>query len=216
MGIAIVIIVIVVVLLLVQAAKESYVKQAVQGVPGFKEDMRLSGFGDKYQFLVDKGNRQVLFIQDYKSVLIPFENIISAELYQDGDTTSRRASYIRVSIRLRNMNVSSLNVNCYHIPFAMQMKTTGAEGIEYRESLEKAYELMDVIHYIVDAASCSSVRGEVAAASAVVHTDESEKPTTGSADFSVADELRKLNDLKSEGILSEEEFELQKKKLLQR
>ena len=48
----------------------------------------------------------------------------------------------------------------------------------------------------------------------IIDSVNSEKKSTSNSYSSVSDELLKLNDLKEKGILTEDEFEQQKRKLL--
>lgn len=170
----------------------------------FHCDVYLNGFANKYEFLVDKKKKQVLYIRhglNHFRIQIPFKNIIGAQFSSDGNNISQKASYIRISIQLRNMNITTLVIDCYGGPCTPQLSTTGLVGIEYRESRDKAEALMNVINYIVDDNKNNQNIMNISSTQQVSVT-------------SVADEISKLNKLKNDGVLTQEEFEAQKQKLL--
>lgn len=185
-----------------QISKETNDQKKIQTIPDFSPSATVRGFGGKHKLMLDKKRRILCFFEGGRYKKIPFDNIFDVQLLQDGSDTARKASYITLSIGLRNMSQTVLNINCYSTPFGMQAKTTGLEGAEYRESLRHAHEMMNLVNYVLD-----DNRRQQAQTAAVSQNVQS-------SDFSVADEIKKLSDLKSEGIISEEEFNKQKERLL--
>ena len=78
-----------------------------------------------------------------------------------------------------------------------EVKPDGMLGFIYKQGLEHAQQIADLVSVIID------------------DVDRSQKQATNNnSSSSVADELSKLADLKVKGILTEDEFNSQKSKLL--
>ena len=79
-----------------------------------------------------------------------------------------------------------------------EIKPDGILGFKYKQGLEHANKIVDLVSVIIDD----------------VDKNEKKSMIKNSSTNSIAEELSKLADLKDKGILTEEEFSIQKAKLL--
>ena len=219
-------------------------KQILSGIEEFTVSKKIEGFGGHYIFAIDENNEKVALVTQTVKQVINFSDIIGVELIEDGSTISKKSatrtiggaivggvlaggagtivgglsgsskqkntvSSISVKILLRSLDNPSLIVNCFD---SRTMTVEGKASIEtegklesyiYKIGKQNADEIKDLISVIIDR----------------VDNKTSEFKTTENVEKkpdSISDELIKLNELKEKGILTEEEFTIQKSKILNR
>lgn len=202
----------------------------------FTGTIKVEDYNAKYSFAIDQEKRKIMIVTaDNSSALarksyINFADIISVELLEDsniafskstmrtigggivggaiaggagavigglsGDSkVKKEVSRIEIKILLRNQNVPTHVITCYNdVP--LDVSSAG-----YNSIIKTAREIVDHISVIIDMMDREYQHQENLAIS---------KPETKS----IADELEKLCLLKEKGLLSEEEFQKQKERLL--
>ena len=119
-----------------------------------------------------------------------------------GNTSmKKKVSLVQVKLRIRDISMPTLSINCFDcktMAAGEEIKPDGILGFKYKQGLEHANKIVDLVSVIID------------------DVDKKEKKflTTNMGNSSVAEELSKLADLKDKGILTDEEFNAQKSKLL--
>jgi len=208
-------------------------------IDGFVSSTTITGAKNRYQFLVDNENRKVCFIDECSKRIIPFEDIISVELVENGTTLStkstirtvggtlvggalaggagaivgglsgnskqvQKVSDVQIRMRIRDLENPVLVIKCFDAKTmtieGKPIKTTSMDGNIYREGRQHAQRILDLVSVIIDDVDRNNVTA----------TTESKSVSN----ISIADELTKLADLKEKGILSQDEFDQQKAKLL--
>lgn len=186
-------------------------------------------FGKSYQyaFVLDNVGKVIHYMDEKHAQKIPFYKILSVELLEDNNVVSSKSTTrtvggallggalaggagmvvgglsgnttqkkdvlkVTVKIRIRDYSIPSLSITCFD--------KTGSTGT-YEEEIKNAQEIVDYVSIIIDEVD----RKEKRLQSAIQKT---------SGKSSVADELAKLASLKQQGILTDEEFRIQKVKLL--
>lgn len=210
----------------------------IRNISGFTPSQIVNGVLNLYMFAVDKNHRKIAFIKDNQETIIPFEDIISVEIIEDnttlaskstmrtvggalvggalaggagavvgglsGDTNiKRKVSLVQVKMRLRDIDNPTLTINCYDcktMTSGQEAKTDSLLWGIYKQGLEHARQITDLVSVIID------------------DVDHSEKQNLFSPNSinagSVAEEIAKLANLRDQGILTDEEFNSQKTKLL--
>lgn len=200
----------------------------------------VDGFAGIYLFAVDEVNEKVGFVFNDKKTIIDFVDIIGVELKENGNvvikknatrtiggalvggalagaagsivgglsgnsTQENKVTSVYVKLLLRSLDNPSLTMPCFENWMSSKIVITSKEarqGKDYVYSFGKknAVEIKDLISVIID------------------RTDNKHKSTTDSKasipSNLIADELLKLTSLKEKGILTENEFTLQKNKIL--
>lgn len=202
----------------------------------------IRGRKSRYAFVLDEVGRVIYFIKSSQITKVPFDQIISVELIEDntllssksttrtiggallggalaggagmvvgglsGDSMQKKkVSKITVKIKLRDYSTPALLIPCF-----IARELTGLNEIEitdknsehfysYKNELQNAQKISDYVSVIID---------EVDRQEKQSHIEQS----TSIEKSSVADELAKLASLKEQGILTDEEFKVQKEKLL--
>ena len=197
---------------------------AIDSTINFTASTTIQGYDARYSFSIDQERRKVLIaFADYNEhkTIIDFADIISVELLEDSNTTfskstmrtigggvvggvlaggvgaivgglsgdskgKKKTSRISVKIRIRNQSTPSITIDCY--------KGEPIDMTSDSQSIKEARSIVDHVSVIID-----MIDRENAATSQTK---------------SIADELEKLCSLKEKGILTEEEFQMQKSKLL--
>lgn len=222
-----------------QQGKEN--QQKFYSLPDFKATKIIKGVKDTYIFGVDENSKKIAFIKKYYKEVVPFDQIISVEILEDntilqqksslrtiggavvggaiaggagaivgglsGDTKqNKKVSKVQVKIKLRDINHPSFTIDCFDCKTMTvgeaPIKPTSTEGHLYKQGLNDAQRIADTVSAIIDITD----RG--------VKNIAQSTTQPAKAIGSVADELSKLADLKSKGILTDEEFAAQKKALL--
>ena len=207
----------------------------VNNVSDFSPTQKVIGLNNLYIFAIDENNRKVAYFDEEQETFIPYDEIISVDLIENNTTVAskstmrtiggavvggalgggagavvgglsgntevkKKVSLIQVRLRIRDISMPTLLINCFDcktMTNGEDIKTDGLSGYIYNQCIQHANQIVDLVSVIID------------------DVDRKQKQvTTGNASSSVADELAKLADLKAKGILSEEEFNVQKSKIL--
>jgi len=221
----------------------SLLKQSVQSIPNFIESVSVTGIKNMYKFAVDNQHKKILYVCGTSKMIIPFDKIMGVSIDEDnktilskssmrtiggaivggaiagsagtvvgglsGDSTlKKKVSKVKVIIKLRDLNNSSIAINCFNsttmtVEHSSEIKTDGKDGSLYKQGLQHAQKIVDLVSIIID------------------QTDKEQKSMSTKSQSNVStsstiEELEKLANLKEKGILTEEEFNQQKKLLLER
>ena len=194
------------------------------------------GQKSRYVFAIDKVARKIYYLTTEQTQEVPFDHIISFEIIEDntvlfsksvsvggailggvlaggagmvigglsGETKQEKnVSKVTIKIKIRDYSMPSLSIECFNSPELLGNKEIWSTHKVYREELHNAQEIADYLSVIIDEVS----KKKKTSLSKVAQN----KPSSNS---SVADELAKLAALKDQGILTDEEFQAQKAKLL--
>lgn len=207
-------------------------------IAGFNPTITIDGVGNLYKFMVDNESKQICYIFGETNKIIPFEKIISVEYIENGTILSSKSTMrtiggtlvggalaggagavvgglsgnskqvqkvkqVQVKIRLRDISVPSLVINTFDAATMTTkkegIKDSNFEGYILKQGIQDGKRIADIVSVIIDEVDKGTGK-----------MDDS----SNSKSSSIADELKKLAELKKEGILTEEEFNLQKLKLL--
>lgn len=195
----------------------------------------------RYAFVLDDIGRRVYYISSTTKE-IAFDDIISVEIMEDntilsskstsrtiggaliggalaggagmvvgglsGDSKQKKkVSKVTVKIKIRDYSTPTLLMECFN---AYELTAGNYSEIKpddtlygsfYKTELKNAQKISDYISVVIDEVDREDKQSQT----------ERTLPTTN---FSVAEELTKLAKLKADGILTDEEFQVQKAKLL--
>lgn len=192
----------------------------------------------RFTFSIDKDKKKILIIiadnpeEKANSFLLDYSDIISVELLEDSNLIyskstvrtiggglfgglvaggagaiigglsgsskeKKKVSNIKIKLLVRNLDNPSIELVCYE---GEGIDVNGSLGnMTYKSIMSKAQEIIDHLNVIID------------------WVDKIEEQTLKQSFepcLSVADEIEKLLKLKEKGIISAEEFQIQKKRLL--
>ena len=217
--------------------REFSMKETLNNIKGFTPKVSLIGYDNRYVFAIDENSKQIILINEDNKRIVPFNKIISVDVIENnktisskssartiggavvggaiaggagaiigglsGNTTNKKkVSKLSVKIIVRDINNPSLIIDCFDaktMTYANEIETEGEGGTIYNQCVSHANRIADMISVIIDS------------------EDEKEKSVTtlqGNMSDFIADELDKLAKLKEKGILTEEEFDIQKQRLL--
>lgn len=207
----------------------------INDVSDFSPTQKVIGYNNLYTFAIDENNRKVAYFDEEQETFIPYDEIISVDLIENNTTVAskstmrtlggaliggalgggagavvgglsgdaemkKKISSIQVRLRIRDISMPTLIIKCFDsktMTSGGDIGTDGISGLIYNECIQHANQIVDLISVIID------------------DLDRKQKQSNiSNTTNSVADELTKLADLKAKGILSEEEFNSQKTKLL--
>ena len=216
-------------------------QEKFDSLPDFNATKKICGVKDTYIFGVDENNKKIAFVKKYYKEIVPFDHIISVEILEDniilqqksslrtiggavvggaiaggagaivgglsGDTKqNKKVSKVQIKIKLRDINHPSFTIDCFDCKTMTvggePIKPSDLEGHLYKQGLKDAQRIADTVSAIIDITDKSS------------KSTAQTPPKPAKVIGSVADELTKLADLKEKGILTDEEFAIQKKALL--
>lgn len=211
----------------------------VNNLPNRQSIKKIIGQKNRYTFVLDNVGRKIYYIDTTQTKEASFEQIISVEILEDntllssksttrtvggallggalaggagmvvgglsGDSKQKKkVSKVTVKIKLRDYSNPTLLIPCFvakELTPHDEIKTNDSlYGDFYKQELQNAQKIADYVSIIIDEVDRQEKQSQVA------------RPT--SEGHSVADELKKLASLKEQGLLSEEEFIIQKQKLL--
>ncbi len=215
------------------------IQQNLSSMDDFTPNMKVIGVRNLYTFAVDNEREKVLVMVGQYKRFVKFEDIISVELIEDNNVLMKKStgrtiggsiigsalaggagmivgglsgsskqvnlhSSVIVKLLLRNASSPSIEIACFDCRTmtieGKPVKDGSMEESVYKKGLSDAKRITDTLNVIIDAIDRASNSGD------------STMPTTQFS--STADELLKLAQLKEQGILTEEEFNQQKTKLL--
>ena len=208
--------------------------ETVASLDGFTPTATVNGYSNYYMFMVDETNKSICYIRGKVKMIIPFNKILGVSLIENGTTVSSKSttrtigggliggalagtagaivgglsgnskqknmvSSVQVKITIKDITNPSLTFNAFSAKMVSnvlnEIDTTDAFfGKIYKQCLAQANRIVDMVSVIID------------------EVDNYETPAHST--LSIADELKKLSDLKKEGILTEKEFQAQKNTLL--
>ena len=208
-------------------------EEKLDNLTDFTPTQKITGLVNMYVFAVDHVRRKIAYINENEVVLVPYEKVISVEIVENntiiaskssartiggavvggalaggagaivgglsGDSTMKKqTSLVQVRIKLRDINSPVLLINCFDsnamLDYKYLVPNSDKVGIEHAQAIS------DLVSVIIDDVDKAEKQSQSSVTTTVVP--------------SVAEELAKLADLKSKGILTEEEFDKQKAKLL--
>jgi len=216
--------------------------QILSGIENFAVSKKVDGFAGYYIFAIDETNEKIALVTQATKHVVNFSDVIGVELIEDGSTVSKKSttrtiggaivggilaggagaivgglsgpstqknkvSSVSVKILLRNLDNPALVVNCFD---SRTMTTERKASIEtegkmesyiYKIGKKNAAEIKDLVGIIIDRVDNKT------SSSKFMENIKKES-------VSISDELIKLSELKEKGILTEEEFILQKNKIL--
>lgn len=217
--------------------RQQKMEEAISSMSSFTPTQKIVGVEDYYTFMVDDIHKQICYLDSNSKRIIPYDKIIRVELNENGNTISSKStirtiggtliggvlaggagavvgglsgnskninkvSSIQVRITVRDINNPSLTIDAFNARTmttdGKPIKIDGLQGYLYQQAMSDANKIVNTIRVIIDETDKKS------------GNSESSSQTT----YSIATELKKLADLKKEGILTQEEFECQKAKLL--
>lgn len=214
------------------------IEKRLGSIQDFKATNKIRGVEGLYVFAFDDEREKILHVTKGKTEIINYNDIISVELIEDNSTIvsrslgraiggvmvggliagdaaaivgglsgnqniKKKVSSVIVKIVKRDVCAPTIIIECFNsITMCAGEESISidspAGSVYYKPGLADAKRITDIIKVIIDR---MEKRGSV-----------SSRPTIES--FSVADELTKLSSLRDKGILSEEEFQEQKNKIL--
>lgn len=212
-------------------------------IEGFNPSTTITGVKNFYKFLVDNEGRKICIMNEYSQKILPFEDIINVELIENGITLTtkstirtiggtlvggalaggagaivgglsgnskniQKVSDVQIRMRIRNLDDPAIVIKCFDAKTmtveGKPIKPTSMEGHLYREGKQHAQRILDLVSVIID-----DVDKNNSSATTITSTT-----TSSSSSTSIADELKKLAELKNDGILTQSEFDEQKAKIL--
>ena len=210
---------------------------ALATVPDFKPSTKVVGVKSLYTLAFDNDQQKMLYLVGQAPKVFNYEDIISVQLLEDNQTVSQKStgrtiggalvggvlaggagaivgglsgssknlnlhSSVKVKILLRNSSTPSITIDCFNASTmtveGKPVKDGSMEYYIYKQGLDHANRIVDMVSVIIDAVDRAT------------NTSAPQAPSG-----SIADELAKLAVLKDKGILTEEEFAEQKRKLLE-
>ncbi len=187
-------------------------------------------------FAIDETNSKVAIVERYRTKIIPFEQILKVEYIENattvaskssirtvggaivggaiaggagaivgglsGDTTMKnKISLMQVKITLRDIQEPSICLKLIEYDYEGGFDPSSDAWSEvYKENKKIVNNIVDSLSVIIDKVDKENQNNKVS--------------VTESSNQSIADELSKLVKLKESGVLTENEFEEQKQKLL--
>ena len=213
---------------LIKSSNLKKVEDRLSHIKDFKPNRKVKHKKGRYLFAADDSTEKFAYITPYSTNMFIYKDIISVEVLVDGEvviekSTSRtiggaiiggviagrsgtivgglsggskqkfKVSSIIVKILLRNHQETSLEIPCLNGLF------NSFDDIE--DAKIEANLLKDILIIIIDKID----RNEL--------SNSYQEPNKAS-NYSIADELMKLNELKEKGVLTEYEFFVQKERIL--
>lgn len=208
-------------------------EEKIDNLKDFTPTQKIIGAMNMYIFAVDHVRREIAYVSENEVVIVPYEKIISVEVVENntiiaskssartiggavvggalaggagaivgglsGDSEmKKKVSLVQVRIKLRDIKSPVLLINCFDSNAMVGYKDIAPNSDKV--GIEHARAISDLVSVIIDDVDKAEKQSHSSVTTTVVP--------------SVAEELAKLADLKSKGILTEEEFDKQKSKLL--
>lgn len=185
---------------------------------------------------IDDNSRQIAIKEQEGSIMkYPYPNIMGCEIIEDGETMYRKSSTVGRAIvggvlaggagaiigglsgkEKENKEIKTLD-------FKIVFKDTNKPSFKIRffdaweetANTKKSIKLSDSVYGPIFQKSLNNLKDWKDTIEIIIDKVDSERKDSSKNTSSVTDELTKLNDLKEKGILTAEEFEKQKKKILE-
>ncbi|MBQ4519170.1 MAG: SHOCT domain-containing protein [Bacteroidaceae bacterium] len=209
----------------------------------FNTTNKIIGVENTYVLAIDQSKKMIMFMTEHTKKSFPFNQLLSVEVLEDnlmllqksslrtiggavvggaiaggagaivgglsGDSKqNKKVSKVQVKIKLRDINNPSFTIDCFDCKtMTLEGKpikpTSLADGEKYKQGLKDAQLIADTLSVIIDDVDRAEKKSQ----------NTSTIPNNISTN-SIANELAKLAELKEKGILTEDEFNAQKKILL--
>ena len=173
---------------------------------------------------IDDNSRQIA-IKELEGAIIkyPYSDIMGCEIIEDGETTYRKSSTVGRAIvggiiaggagaiigGLSGQDKENKEIN------KPSFKIRFFDAWEETANTKKSIKFSDSVYGPIFQKSLDNLKDWKDTIEIIIDRIDSERKDSPNKPSSVTDELTKLNDLKEKGILTEEEFEQQKKKILE-
>lgn len=127
----------------------------------------------------------------------------------------KKVSKVEVIIKMRDFNDTSLRIPCFEA--GRETNNTKKEikpdetvyGPMYRKGLEDAIKITELVSIIIDQMDKGTMQPNITNSSSIESSN-----IISAASTSIADEIKKLADMKAQGLITEEEFASLKSKLI--
>ena len=217
--------------------------KAIAAIENFNLTKQIVGIENSYIFAVDENSKRIAFVKKNHKELVSFEQVISVEIFEDNTILNQKSSLrtiggavvggavaggagavigglsgatkqnktvskVQVKIKLRNINHASFTIDCFDCrtmtTYGKPVKPDSMQGQLYKQGLRHAQRIADIICVIIDTTDRTTKNN--------LQKDSGQSMIIEG----IADEIRKLADLNAKGILSDDEFNTQKRTLLER
>lgn len=232
MEVAVIIIVIIVAIIMITIMKSSERKADIeerQQKLGFNFARELKDSGNRYLFGISEDSKKVVIIYPDSETILSYEDILGVDVVVDGNMVASRSlgklvgasalggiiGAMAVDQKIRK-KVSDIHVDIHTKLLSnpnIRIQVLSVETEQYKGSLDFANEIAGLIKIVIDKVE-QEEKTKSTLVTAATNAEESGSEKSSSASGLIAEELEKLASLKEKGVLSETEFEAQKKKLL--
>lgn len=217
--------------------KKKAMEEKLESLPDFSPTQKIMGNNGDTGLAIDEERKKVVLIKNGPTGVdlkpITYRDVLSSEIFVDGETVTKTArgsqlggaligglalggvgaiigglsGKTRSSEKVKRVDLR-ITVNDTKSPLHdinfMDIKGK-KDGIIYKSAMDKARYWHGLIAVLIKMANNEDVRKE---------GGESSSQVNGGSTSSLADELSKLSDLRDKGVLTDEEFSIQKQKLL--
>lgn len=217
--------------------KKKAMEEKLESLPDFSPTQKIMGNNGDTGLAIDEERKKVVLIKNGPTGVdlkpITYRDLLTSEIFVDGETVTKTArgsqlggaligglalggvgaiigglsGNTRSSEKVKRVDIR-LTVNDTKSPLhdINFMDVEGnKDGIIYESAMDQARHWHGLISVLIKMVDSEDVRKEGV---------ESLLQANGGSTSSLADELSKLGDLRDKGVLSDEEFSLQKKRLL--
>lgn len=217
--------------------KKKAMEEKLESLPEFSPTQKVMGNNGNTGIAVDEERKKIVLIKNGPSGVDPkpitYRDVLSSEIFVDGETVTKTArgsqlggaligglalggvgaiigglsGKTRSSEKVKRVDlrvtVNDTKSPLHDINF---MDVEGKkDGVIYKSAMEQARHWHGLIAVLIKMADSEDTQKE---------RSESTLAAMGGSTTSLSDELSKLSDLRDKGVLSDEEFSMQKQKLL--
>lgn len=217
--------------------KKKAMEEELESLPDFSPTQKIMGNNGDTGLAIDEERKKVVLIKNGPTGValkpITYRDVLSSEIFVDGETVTKTArgsqlggaligglalggvgaiigglsGKTRSSEKVKRVDLR-ITVNDTKSPLhdINFMDIEGKkDGIIYKSAMDEARHWHGLIAVLIKMADNEDARKE---------GDETPLQASGDITSSLADELSKLSDLRDKGVLSDEEFTIQKQRLL--
>lgn len=211
---------------------------------GFYKSKLLIGYKGFYIFAVDNINKKIAVLVNGNSKVIDFKDILSVEIIENGSVIDKKSatrtiggavvggilaggvgsiigglsganhqkklvSKLSVKILIKDIHSQSITIDCFDsmtMPIEKKQKADISKSFFkdiYLKGVEDATQIKDTLSIIIDEVDSQNIT-----------PDNKNFTSEKNIAVSTSDELFKLLELKEKGVLTEDEFTIQKQKIL--